>query len=237
MLFFLFLIVNANNLCDERTDLYNIHGNYNLNSYYFDGRTYTESLDIMTRQNYRYYIKNKLSCIGEWCIEGQWKCIIGNSQECYNAEHIVPRANKIKELAGCSTDIRGNLIMSYGKWNQLLTNKYYGEKLTIYGADIVKSAYRSIYRVCHGSDPLFYPDELCLSKNIDKNKSVNVDTINNLKQPLYLEQPSNEIINSIYPIVLLLVALIILILGIKYVKYQMEQNESDKLLIKINDLK
>ena len=165
LLFLFFLIIKANELCDARTAICNSHGYFNINSYYFDISTYTEETTSMTAQIYRDYIKNTIQCTGKWCVENQWKCLPGDSKNCYNVEHIIPKANTILEINGCSTDIQGNLIMAYGEWNQQLSNIYYGEKVVIYGSTIFKSAYKSIYKACHGSNPLFYPDELCLSNN------------------------------------------------------------------------
>jgi hypothetical protein len=165
MLFLLFLIINADDSCDLRTAVYDSHGYLNLNSYYFDTATYTESTTSMTPQIYKDYIRKQIPCTGEWCIENQWRCDFGNNQDCYNVEHIIPKANTILEIYGCPTDIQGNLIMSYGKWNQQLSNKYYGEKALIYGSSIFKSAYKSVYKACHESEPLFYPEELCFPNN------------------------------------------------------------------------
>lgn len=163
MLFLLFLIINADDSCDARTNIYNLHGYFNLNSYYFDSRTYTESDNSMTSRAYKDYIKSTVLCTGQWCIDKQWECYTGNSKDCYNVEHIIPKGNTILEIYGCSTDIQGNLIMAYGAWNQQLSDSYYGEKAAIYGSSIFKSAYNSVYVACHGSNPSYYPDELCLS--------------------------------------------------------------------------
>lgn len=165
MLFLLFLIVNADDSCDKRTSIYDSHGYLNFNSYYFDPVTYKEDTTSMTVQVYKDYIKNSYPCNGEWCVENKWGCALGNSKNCYNVEHIIPKANTILEIYGCPTDIRGNLIMAYGAWNQELSNSYYGEKSLIYGSSIFRSAYRSVYRACLNKESLYYPDELCLPDN------------------------------------------------------------------------
>src|SRR5436190_12329585 len=126
MIFLLLVLINtidANNLCDSRTSVYNEQGIFNSNNYYFDMNTYMESHMAMKVQPYKNYIKASVMCTGEWCIDGQWICKVNNSQDCYNAEHIVPKGNNIKEINGCSLDIQGNLIMAYGKWNQKLSNR------------------------------------------------------------------------------------------------------------------
>jgi len=168
------LIVGANN-CDDRTLIYQSHRHDNTNNYYFVSQTHMEGTTKMNAQDYRTYIKDVLGCTGKWCVEGQWKCnldknvrenistdFVRDSKNCYNVEHIIPKANNIKELEGCSLDIQGNLVMAYGAWNQALSNTYYGEKATVYGTDIVKSAYKSVYKACHNNDPEYYPNELCL---------------------------------------------------------------------------
>lgn len=166
LLFLTINIVDSSESCDSRTSVYNGHGIFNFNNYYFDSRTYMESHMAMMPRTYKENIRDTISCTGEWCIEGQWKCNIDNSRDCYNAEHIIPKANSIKEISGCSLDIQGNLIMAYGKWNQELSNGGYGEKVAIYGSSIVESAYRSVYRAClDNNNPNSYPTELCLPSN------------------------------------------------------------------------
>lgn len=156
--------VTAND-CNQRTQIYNEHGNDNTNYYYFDPNTYTESTKSIDNVEYRKMIQKTVKCTGKWCINDQWKCNGTDNQNCYNVEHIIPAANNIKEISGCLVNIQGNLIMAYGKWNQQLSNEYYGEKALIYGNDIVKSAYTSIYRKCQGTpvnSHVEIPGELCL---------------------------------------------------------------------------
>lgn len=167
MLFILILIVkiHANN-CDDRTTYYHNGFYVNKNYHYFDPTTYSESTQPMTVQEYKNDIK-KLSCTGEWCYNDKyndkWGCKVGDSKNCYNVEHIIPKANSIAELNGCSVDIQGNLIMAYGAWNQALRNEYYGEKTIIYGANRMMTAYQSLYYACHNKMPIEYPSTLCLS--------------------------------------------------------------------------
>lgn len=154
-------IVKANN-CDERTLIYKSHINDNTNYYYFVPQTHMAGTAKMNAQDYRTYVKDVFGCTGKWCVEGQWKCNIGDSKNCYNVEHIIPKVNNIKEISDCSLDIQGNLVMAYGAWNQALSNTYYGEKTTVYGVDVVKSAYKSVYKACYNKEPEYYPNELCL---------------------------------------------------------------------------
>jgi len=163
--FLLFLIVNADDSCEKRTKIYNYNENSNMNYFYFDERTYTENTKSMTPQAYKDNIRSTINCTGVWCVDKQWKCNIGNTRntrDCYNVEHIIPEAHTILEIYGCPTAIQGNLIMAYGAWNQQMSNSYYGEKANIYGSSIFKSAYKSVYKACYDSDPIIYPEELCL---------------------------------------------------------------------------
>ena len=166
MLFFLFILITyADDSCEKRTKIYDLNGNSNTNYFYFDDRTYTESTKSMTLNDYKDYIRVTLPCVGVWCLNKQFICEKNNSRNCYNVEHIVPKAYDILEIYGCNLDIQGNFIMAYGAWNQQLSNNYYGEKVNIYGSHIFKSAYKSVYKVCYNSDPTNYPEELCLSTN------------------------------------------------------------------------
>jgi hypothetical protein len=88
-----------------------------------------------------------------------WSCLSG-SQECYHVEHIIPRGNSIPELAECPTDIYGNLVMAYGKWNVQLGNKYFSEKNEIYG-QLFADAYREVYKCCKGAYPAVVPVPDC----------------------------------------------------------------------------
>jgi hypothetical protein len=157
-------VINADESCEKRTVIYDSYGKSNTNNFYFDIRTYTESTVSMTAQSYKDKIKASIPCNGQWCVDNQWKC--NKTNQCYNVEHAIPKANDILEIYGCPVDIEGNLIMAYGAWNQALSNRYYGEKLEIYGSTIFKSAYRSIYKACYLKDPISYPEELCLSNDI-----------------------------------------------------------------------
>jgi len=79
-------------------------------------------------------------------------------------EHIIPKGNIIPELNGCplsSYNIRGNLVMSYGRWNVQLSNGYLGEKSLIYGDSMMTQAYQTVWNACKGT-PGAIPYDLCL---------------------------------------------------------------------------
>lgn len=151
--------------CSARTSIFNTTLVNNINYYAYDPRTYIGAADAiipMTSAAYRDIIRDTITCTGVWCVDGEYKCGRDN-RRCYNVEHIIPVANTIPAIAGCSVNIRGNYIMAYGQWNLIMSNRYYGEKKAIYGEDIVKSAYNSVFAACFGRIPATYPDELCLS--------------------------------------------------------------------------
>jgi hypothetical protein len=50
--------------------------------------------------------------------------------------------------------------MSYGRWNQQLSNTHYGEKLVVYG-DIFNQAYQTIYWCCRAQLPASIPVPDC----------------------------------------------------------------------------
>lgn len=162
LLIFLFINLIKGDSCDKRTSYYNAAFMPNNNYYYFDPDTYLESSNSMSVEDYKNTIKTNIQCTGEWCIDNKWGCKVGDSKNCYNVEHMIPKANNISQIKGCSLDIRGNYIMAYGAWNQALSNGYYGEKTFIYGNERMKSAYRSVYLSCHKKEPLEYPKELCI---------------------------------------------------------------------------
>lgn len=168
LLYLLFAFVTSDPLCGPRTTMFGPVLVLNNNYYAYDPRTYAgTNTTTITPTAYREEIKKTLPCTGTWCIDDQWKCIYSDNartNDCYHVEHIIPRANNITELRGCSVDIRGNMIMSYGRWNIALGNSYYGEKSEVYGESWVKSAYTSVYTACHGNPPIKYPDELCVNR-------------------------------------------------------------------------
>jgi hypothetical protein len=164
----LITLVAASSKCDDRTEVYNTHGSSNVNNFYFNIATYKKSNDpINNRGEFIAALsKEKINCTGQWCINGDWKCTNGNA-ECYHMEHIIPKGNIIPELNGCplsSYNIRSNLVMSYGRWNIQLSNRYLGEKSLIYGDTIMTQAYQSVWNACKGTSGAI-PYDLCLVGN------------------------------------------------------------------------
>jgi hypothetical protein len=166
MLFILFVVVAAYDKdCDERTKVLIEHGNSNYNGFYFVDKTYggfQSCKTINTNDDFRKYINQKFPCNYEHCRSGlpaPWGC--GNSKECYEVEHIIPKANNIPELEGCNTNIYGNLIMAYGVWNNQLSNTHFNEKKLIYG-EIFDNAYKSVYFCCKGQNPTTIPVPNCI---------------------------------------------------------------------------
>lgn len=151
LFFLLFNYIICEN-CSERTIYYNENKTDNKGGYYFDPRTHiifsSDKIDI---DNYWNIINNTINCTGIWCKNGTW----GD----YEVGYIIPK------LGNCSVDVLGNLIMVYKDWNQALDDGYYGERVKIYGINLVKFAYKSVYQSCYGFSPLSYPQQLCLVNN------------------------------------------------------------------------
>lgn len=152
--------------CNDRTSLFSNYGNVEQ-SYFFIAETYNIAGDPNIAYNsntqYREQVEARMTCRGVHCIKKtangkSWGCVeFGDTaprHQCYEVEHIIPRANTIDELSECSAflDISGNFVMAYGKWNGALSNKYYGEKQIIYG-DIWDKAYAAVYTKCKGHAP------------------------------------------------------------------------------------
>lgn len=93
--------------------------------------------------------KRSITCDGKWCVDGEWKCNWGNSEDCYNLEHIIDTKNSNPEFGTeYNKNIVANYIFSYGKWNQANGRlkdweSIKNEKIEIYG-DIFGSAWRSV---------------------------------------------------------------------------------------------
>ncbi len=156
----LFVYLTYGDNCSNRTNTYKSHGTSNDKYWYYDPRSYTQSILPTNTSYYRTWIQNTVSCIGEWCVQNRWMCLRNNSH-CYHVEHIIPRRHNIREIAECSVDVLGNYIMANGIWNRELSNKFLGEKAEIYG-DIFKYAYVSVYKACFDIYPIKLPVELCI---------------------------------------------------------------------------
>jgi hypothetical protein len=127
----------------------------NANNYFYDAKTFGMNLrnPCQRIKDKSAFMKalNVISCTGIWCKENRgFKCdASGNNQACYNMEHIIDKE-------GCGydkedTNILGNLVMAYGKWNQEVSHSKIGccanalrEKTEIYGKDMVNKAIEHI---------------------------------------------------------------------------------------------
>jgi hypothetical protein len=93
--------------------------------------------------------ENRIECEGRWCIDDEWKCGFGNSEECYNLEHIIDKKNSDVEFGDTyNKNILGNFIFAYGLWNQQIGRikdwpSIKNEKREIYG-NIFEQAYQSV---------------------------------------------------------------------------------------------
>ena len=143
-------------------------GNNNTNNWYFVPVTYSSQGQCITfsrNDEVRRTVSRIWACGGEWCRSGSrwpnnWNCPRG--RECYEVEHIIPKRNNITALNGCNTNIYGNMVMTYGKWNSAVLDRYLPEKKLVYG-HIFDSAYRAVYRCCKGVQPTIIPAYSCAS--------------------------------------------------------------------------
>lgn len=127
------------------------HGNKNsfVPTTYGGDLSVSSDTMISTRQ-YRQII-SKTPCVGNYCVDNEWKCKKGNSVDCWNVEHIIDNNGpEFKNHKNCK-NIAGNYIMAYGQWNQelgTLTKNHYqtsvNEKTRVYGEDIMNRARTSI---------------------------------------------------------------------------------------------
>lgn len=154
--------------CDERTKVFTEHGKSNDNNFYFVESTYMatakDRCDEHKYQTFRTKLEDVMKCSGQHCLanpstKNSWGCKeVGGklSQNCYQIEHIIPKKHNIPELSECDVEIAGNLVMSYGVWNQEMGNGSFGEKELIYG-DIWARAYEAVYSCRHKKAPSKVP--------------------------------------------------------------------------------
>lgn len=107
-----------------------------------------------TTQTYKKHVNQEVKCHGPYCFNGQYGCgSKSDTRSCYNVEHIIDRNGpESADYARCK-DVPGNMIMSYGPWNQQLggiARKSYqtslDEKTAVYGIDLINSARSAIQR-------------------------------------------------------------------------------------------
>lgn len=104
-----------------------------------------------TTATYKKTLSSTVSCTGNHCVDGEWKCKKGDSRNCYNVEHIIDlNGPEFKDHTECK-NVAGNMIMSHGYWNQELgtyTKANYqvsvSEKTRVYGDTIMYNARESI---------------------------------------------------------------------------------------------
>jgi hypothetical protein len=107
----------------------------NENYYFYNPDTFginiaKDPCATVTRSKLINALNNK--CVGKWCKNGKFECG-GTGRECYEMEHIVDKNCK-------GSNVWANVVMAYGKWNIVVSNKPMGgclnafhEKTEIYG--------------------------------------------------------------------------------------------------------
>lgn len=129
---------------------------------FYDDRTFGAAftdpcIRIYLNPQFRALVNAEFDCTGLWCMNGAFACPSGDSRGCYNVEHIVDTNGG--EFLPNQTNIAGNLVMAWGRWNQengrLAARSYadaQAEKQEVYGADAVERAKDAI-RSCNGLIP------------------------------------------------------------------------------------
>ena len=141
------------------------------------------SLDICEPMSKTRYLtllkKNNIVCSGKWCNEeGGFGCQVGNSQDCYNQEHIIDLKNSDPEFGNAfEKDILGNFIMAYGRWNQELGRlrdweSIKNEKREIYRSEIFDKAYKNV-KECHAKST---PQPSSLEKDDDSISDTSIES-------------------------------------------------------------
>src|SRR5579864_4398623 len=121
IVFLIYSLVAYETDCDSRTAVFTEHGSSNEHNYFFVNNTYGKYLgfEFCTinegSKSFRTVLNKQMRCEGVHCqlnASTPWGCLQGNSQECYNVEHIIPTKHNISELLNCNVNIYGNLIMA-----------------------------------------------------------------------------------------------------------------------------
>lgn len=150
----------CNIVSKEHTDIYyDWHTNLFDKTFFLNETFFTDPSIIctpVTRQSYIQLLQDyNISCSGDWCIDGQFKCL-SNNNNCYHVEHIIDTTCSIKEFEYMDKNILGNVIMAYGLWNiqvgQLSWSNVEAEKREIYKSYIFDNAIKAI-RYCNQQQP------------------------------------------------------------------------------------
>ena len=135
----------------QHTKVYSLLWTNNTNYDFFDLRTFGLDLydnpctPITRSQIFRSTVNRLVPCIGQWCIDEQYKCLQYGDKNCYHVEHIID--NNQGDLITCDDgckEIAGNLVMAWGRWNSaigFLGQRDYpsclNEKRIVYGNETV----------------------------------------------------------------------------------------------------
>jgi hypothetical protein len=120
---------------DGPTEIFKQWGSSNDNYRYYIPGTWLSGDICTVIPNRRAYLSKLsdrgVSCSGMWCNDGFGT---NNRREDYEMEHIIDRNG----MTSCPTDILGNLVMAYGRWNnqvgQLNPQGVSREKSEVYGS-------------------------------------------------------------------------------------------------------
>lgn len=152
--------------CNLRTNIFKARGPSNFNNYYYIPNTFMIAPPCVSvsEPQYAQMVKSTIKCVGEHCRRDTdtWSC--NDTRDCYEITHIIPRYNDIPTLKGCEVNIAGNMIMSYGLWNDETVHGYLAEKRIVFGAIMIQ-AYINMYTCCHYMPPNDVSMHMCEHDN------------------------------------------------------------------------
>ncbi len=152
------------------------------------GRGYDPCEIVTTNSNYKDIMNKYIVCKGPHCINDKFGCKLGDSQNCYNVEHIYDK--KGCRYNGNEANIMANLVMAWGKWNQNVSHTRIGscaaaeaEKEKVYGKEMMVKVKGQI--------------EFCKRKRAKRTQHDEAQN-NNIEQdePILIDESNDEQING-----------------------------------------
>lgn len=122
-----------------------------------------------------------IKCTGKWCVDGDFKCILGDNRNCYHMEHIYAKSGK--KFDNYQTESLANVVFAAGIWNMQLnglSRRHFpaelAEKTKIYGANKMNEISDTLKRCPRIKR--FYDDDSDddLNENIHCKKSCTCDS-------------------------------------------------------------
>ena len=105
-----------------------------------DGTHGGSPCEAMTTATFRKKLNSLMSCSGDYCVRGSYKCEEGKTSSCYHVEHIIDeqgpefashasgsKSGKTCQGKPCPPSIKNiaaNYVMAWGRWNSGLASEY-----------------------------------------------------------------------------------------------------------------